>query len=364
MALLLEDRRSIETMTKQEARGLIEAVPLFHGLNIWDIDELAGDCKAILLAPGETLVRSGDPSESVFVVVDGELEVLRHTGNDLIPIGVRGAGEVVGEMALLTNAPRNATLRARGETRVLEIEQRNFANWLERHPGAAMKVLGTIVRRLQSAEGHLVQHQHLAALGTLAAGLAHELNNPASALVRSASRLGEAVTDWSALSWDLGGQGNRSQTHDALMSRMSKTRCRADEPRNPLEASDRESDVAAWLRDHDVPEPWRLAPVLVENGWDSDALANIADETAPEQLASTVRWLASGGTVVRLLDELKMSAQVISELVAAVKSYSRLDEAPVQSVDIHAGIDQSLTILRHKLRGATVIREYAEHVPH
>jgi len=131
-----------------------------------------------------------------------------------------------------------------------------------------------------------------------------------------------------------------------------------------LARGDRESDAQAWLEDRGIDRAWELAPTLVTFGWDADTLQSLADTFADDQLSVIAPWLGVGSSVYALLDEVGRSAERISEIVGAVKSYSFLDQAPVQDVDVHQGLDNTLVILRHKLKqGVRVRRDYDAGLP-
>jgi signal transduction histidine kinase len=131
-----------------------------------------------------------------------------------------------------------------------------------------------------------------------------------------------------------------------------------------LARSDLESELETWLDDHRIEQAWELAPVLVSLGWHAERLEELAEEFTPEQLPVVVAWLANGSSAYNLLDEVQSSAERISEIVKAVKTYSFLDQAPIQQVDIHDGLENTLVILKHKLKtGVTITRDYAPNLP-
>jgi signal transduction histidine kinase len=132
---------------------------------------------------------------------------------------------------------------------------------------------------------------------------------------------------------------------------------------NPLERGDREQEVQRWLERIGVAEAWKLAPLLVDGGWGTATLERAMRGLPAGDATVLLRWLAEGQSVFRLLQEVSTAARAISEIVAAVKAYTRLDQAPVQEVDVHEGLDVALSLLRHKLRGVIVQREYTTGLP-
>ncbi|HET6312827.1 MAG TPA: ATP-binding protein, partial [Chloroflexia bacterium] len=291
--------------------------------------------------------------------------VIKRSGKQSLVLGVRRTGEVLGEMSLIEQVPRMATVRALRDSQVLGISQNGFHQLIAGNPQAVNAILRTFITRLRSTESLLVQNEKMASLGTLAAGLAHELNNPAAAVRRSSDQLKEVFAEWQRLAaeidlLDLG--PDRSRKLAELRTGMDK-RAATNVMLDPLTRSDREDELQTWLEDHDVDQAWELAPTLVSFGWEPGELEELAGAFSDEQLPVIVRWLAAGNSAFSLLDEVSKGATRISEIVKAVKTYSYLDQAPIQEVDVHEGLENTLVILRHKLKNVKVNREYDPDLP-
>ena len=347
-------------------REMLRQVPLFAGLSEEDFERLYEMAQPVTVAAGETLIREGDVGDSMYAILDGEFEVIQGSGQQELILGRRGSGEVIGEMALVQRAPRNATVRALRESRLLKISQLTFQILLDCGPTTVNSILQTIMTRLRQQESLLMQQQKMAALGTMAAGLAHELNNPAAAVQRGADQLREALANWERATAELAALGldpARSARLEALRAELARRA--ASPPRlDPLDRSDQEDALQTWLEERGVAGAWELAPALVGAGWDDEDMADLAGDFADNQLAVVACWLGAGSAVYTLLDEIGRSAAGISQIVKAVKSYSYLDQSPVQSVDVHEGLENTLVILRHKLKqGVAVRREYAPDLP-
>lgn len=347
-------------------RDFLRRIGFFSGLSDADLDALCIETEVVTIDSGETLIQEGAPGDAAFIVLDGEFEVVKKSDAQDIVIAVRDAGEVFGEMALLDQAPRTATVRAVRAGRVLKIPGDAFHKVLSRNPSAALDILKTVSQRLRQNEALLRQSEKMAALGTMSAGLAHELNNPAAAVRRSARQLESTLMDWIGLTGDLARANLTPHQLKIVEELEEKMRSKPSERSalDPMAQSEREGALQAWLEQRAIENAWELAPALVSAGWDVATIGALQNEFAPEILGTLVRWLAAGCTAHALLEEIGMASERLSEIVQSVKAYSYLDQGPVQEVDIHQGLENTLVILRHKMKeGITVKREYAPDLP-
>jgi signal transduction histidine kinase len=358
---------AVSHLERQDRIEFIRRLPLFSGLNEEDLGRLVDMAEPITLQPGEVLMEEGSDGDAFYVALDGEFEVTKRSDQRDILLALRGSGEILGELALLSQKPRTASVRATSESHVLQISKDAFMNLITSSRTATLAMLHTVVERLNNTQVMLQQSEKMAALGTLSAGLAHELNNPAAAAKRSAAQLREDITRWMRLA-ALRDATNLDAKQKELVNQLPDqivARTASPAKLDPLARSDLESELQDWLDEKRIEDGWQYAPTLVSYAWDKGALEELSRNFSNEQFSVIVPWLAVGCSIYALLNEISHSAERLSEIVKSVKSYSYMDQAPVQDVDIHEGLEDTLVILRHKLKeGITVKREFAPNLPH
>jgi signal transduction histidine kinase len=339
---------------------------LFPKLSDDELERLKTRGRELRLNPGDVLFQEGDPVYQFYVVLEGQVRVTKRMGTGEKLLALHDAGEFTGEISMVMGKPASATGRAITACRVLEIDPDTFKQVLAECSQGAAVILSAMAGRSREAEVMLRQQEKLAALGRLSAGLAHELNNPAAAGQRAAKQLRESIgsiqTRLLKLCDQLFPDGQREfviQLQQEALAHTSQC-CRLD----ALARSDREDALMDWLDQHHVGNGWKLAPVLVSGGITDDRLDELADHLSPTALTEALNWLTETLTLASLVNEVEQSMNRISELVKAIKSYSYMDQAPIQEIDLHEGLENTLTILHHKLKyDITVNRNYGEDIP-
>ena len=325
----------------------LRKVPLFSTLPDSDLDRLSEGLEAHSLAPGQTLFEEGDEADVAYVITSGELEILKESGGRRVRIAVSGPGNVVGEMALLTAEPRNATAKAMAPVELVSIPKACLDDVLGSSVKANQALFEVFISRWREQESRVRQSERMAQLGVLTAGLAHEMNNPAAAVSRGADSLGPVVAEQVRRARDL--------PSDATIPIPTQS----GGSMSTMERANREEEIEDVLEDLGIDRPWEVAGSLVDGGFVADDLARIQPEHAKAVIAATAAQ-AEGAS---LLAEVAEGAKRVSALVSALKSYSFLDQAPVQEVDVVKGIEDTLLILRSKTKGIDIVTEYADELP-
>lgn len=338
------------------ALALLRRQPLFENLTDEELRRLYDMADTIELQPGTWLLRQGEPGDTMYVVLDGELEVVRREGAVDEVVAVRGRGDVIGEMALLQRQTRSASVRAITTSQLLVVGNDVYEHVLASNPETSRSILTTVMQRLRSTESMLMQREKLAALGTMAAGLAHELNNPAAAIARSAASLEGAFQRAERAASRLASAA--PETDLLTIDTRPEPPSEGGAPLDALARADREDELQGWLDVHAPGAGDDAAGVLAEAGWTAAQLERAGARFAPDALPAWAAWVVASTEVGQLLDELRIASAAISRIVTSVKGYAYLDRDAVQMVDVNRSLEDTLVMLKHRLRsGVTVERD-------
>lgn len=339
----------------------LRAVPLFADLSEDDLDALVDGAKPVSLEANELLFAEGDEGDVAYVVTAGEVEIVKVTAAKEVLLAVRGEGSVIGEMALLDAKPRSASVRARSPVELLSIGKDELDALLESSASASRSLFEMMLTRLRQNEVQLRQTERMAQLGTLTAGLAHELNNPAAAVRRGANQLRDAMSNYVAKVAALSAVG--VDPGDDRVSELLGAGSGLVEPLDALARSDLEEELEDRLDELGVDEAWALVPELVDAGMTIESVDAVTSDFEADVVGDVLRACAAASGALGLLHEVEEGASRLSAIVGALKSYSYLDQAPVQEIDVTRGLDDTLLILKTKLNQIKVVREYAEDLP-
>ncbi|WP_369154606.1 ATP-binding protein [Streptomyces sp. R02] len=320
--------------------------------------------------PG-TVYAEGDPATCFYVMVEGTVVLSRRVGGDDVEVSrtsQRGVYAGAMQAYLGDRVPQvyNNSLRVTEPTRFFVLPADTFADIMQDWFPMAVHLLEGLFFGAKSTQQAIGQRERLLALGSLSAGLTHELNNPAAAAVRATASLRERVGKMRRKLRVITEGAYDRETLAGLIEIQERTAEKVAKAPvlSPLEASDREDLLADWLDDHGVTEGWRLAPTFVQAGLDTDWLEQVAAAVDEETLPGAVGWLNYTVETELLMDEIQDSAARISHLVDAAKQYSQLDRAPFQVADVHELLDSTLLMLSGKLgKGIRVVKEYDRTLP-
>ncbi|HEX3554944.1 MAG TPA: ATP-binding protein [Thermoanaerobaculia bacterium] len=373
------DERTGETgrAGEEPLRQALRSVPLLADLTEAEIGWLAEHAEEIHLADGEVTSREGEPADRMSIVLTGELMGRREKGGgEASRVFIARAGEITGLLPFSRMRVWPSTVRAVGPTRLAAIPAARFAEMLAAIPVLEPRLIGVMTDRARETTRIEQQNEKLLSLGKLSAGLAHELNNPASALGRSVAELRDRLAALPALTAALIRQG----VEPAQMETLCRLHATSEEGAalagtagaggmalDPLAQADRESAVGDWLEDRQVNEAWRLAPTFVAAGMTAGDLESLAARIPGSVLPAALAWLESGIALHLVLEEMETATHRISGLVGAVKEYSHRDRELTEktATDLHRSLDSTLTMFGHKAKAkqVKVKRDYDPQLP-
>ncbi|UGQ11976.1 ATP-binding protein [Yinghuangia sp. ASG 101] len=343
---------------------------LFDKLSDEQLARLCREGRVERVEPGY-LYREGDDATCFYVLLQGTIVLSRRVGGDDVEVTRSSErGVYAGAFQAYVKGPEHA--RYQGSARVTEpsrlfvLPAETFAAIMRDWFPMAVHLLEGLFFGTQNTQRVVNQRERLLALGSLSAGLTHELNNPAAAAVRATSALRERVAGMRHKLGVIAAGPYRRDTLETLVGIQERTAEQVAKatPLSPLEAADREDALADWLDAHGIADGWQLAPTFVQAGLGTDWLDQVAAAVDEETFEGAVRWLNYTVETELLMNEIQDSTARISNLVDAAKQYSQLDRAPYQVADLHELLDSTLTMLSGKIgRDIRVVREYDRSLP-
>ena len=334
------------------------SLPIFADLPEDQIAWFISQSQELTLKADEFYVHQGDPADAMFVVLDGQLQARAEFAGGLFTLGSK-KGDVTGVLPFSRMKQYPLTGRALTSSRILRFPASLFPELVQRMPELASRLVAVMSDRIRETTRIEQQRDRLAALGKLSAGLAHELNNPASAAKRAASQLRASLKQITNASHELGAR-DLSPAQKAEIEKLENSLIQKNEPPpDVLTISTLEDQLEAVLRSHGQNDLWQLAANLARKAASPELLESLFASLDLDTARAALLRISASLEIAGLLNEIENSTSRISDLVLAIKEYTFMDQAPVQNVDIVKSLETTLTILNHKLkRGVEVEREY------
>ena len=394
----------------QDPKALLHQIKLFSELAGDDLKSIEKG-EEVWFEAGDKIIDEGE-HDTFYALLDGNVEVIMRDGSKEAVLYSFESGDHFGELPIILGwSDHKCAAYATKKSHLLRWDEDAFWRMIYRSPSLMRQILSKMAQSLSTLETALQQNQKLIALGGLAAGLAHELNNPAAAANRTVTQLSDSIQEWRLLVEKLNVRHGMTAQQWSYISKLKKSASKLDlnptsrhsaslnenssssittgdlSKNDPLALAEQEDEIIDWLKSHGVNDGWNLASDLVDAGMTIDKLNDIVSNVASSQSSTKstlddnsndamgqknplfddiLSWFNATTRIDRLLYEIKISTTRISELVSAVKSYSYMDQTPLQEVDIHNGLESTLTMLQHKLRESdiTIIRQYDFNLPH
>jgi signal transduction histidine kinase len=333
-------------------------VPVFADLPDDQIAWFLSHAEEIVLKPEDTYLHQGAPADAMFVILEGQLQARGELGGEVFSFMAK-PGDVTGVLPFSRMKTFPLTGRAITSGRVLRFPASLFPELVQKMPELASRLVGLMSDRIRETTRREQQRDRLAALGKLSAGLAHELNNPASAARRATSQLRKTVKQIKEASHQLGAQ-ELAASQKAEVEKLEASLIQRDgPPPDTLTISTLEDQLDTVLRSHGQNDLWQLAGDLARKGARPEVLESLFSLLDATTARAALVRIAAALEIAALLDEIESSTARISDLVGAIKEYTYMDQSPVQNVDIARSVETTLTILNHKLKhGIAVHREY------
>jgi len=360
-----------DTHVEQPAGNDVDVVatlrgfPIFEGLPDALLAWLAREGTVRALPRGERLFEPDMPADEMVIVLAGTLHIERQVGTAFMGTLTLETGAISGVLPYSRMRVYQGRGQALEPSTLLLVDRAKFPEMLALSEEFGARLIGLMSDRVREIARHDQQREKLAALGTLAAGISHELNNPAAAVQRANATLREtlgrrdaAMRQLTEAGLDTGGWGRIEQVLDGIAPRNL-----AGRDIEPLALSAHEEALEAWLEERDIPRAWDLAPALAEAGATEEDLAAVAGCVPEASLPAAISWIGETLVVREATEIIAQSSRRIAELVQAIKGYSHMDRATEQVADVHAGLEDTLLILAHRLRDVEIQRHYDRSLP-
>jgi signal transduction histidine kinase len=336
--------------------------PTFADLPDDQIDWFISQSQELHLKAGDSYSRQGDPADAMFVIIEGHLQVRGEINGETVVFDLE-PGDVTGVLPFSRMKQFTVGGRAITDSLALRFSASMFPELVQKMPVLTQRLVGLMSDRIRETTRLEQQRDRLASLGKLSAGLAHELNNPASAATRATSQLRKMLTKIRNASLELG-KRDLTPAQKAEIEKLEASFTQPDiVPPDPLTMSDLEEQIDSLLRSHGQNDLWMLAAGLARRNIKPEAVESLFASLAADTARSALVRIATSVEIASLLHEIESATSRISDLVGAIKEYTHMDQAPVQNVDVVKSLETTLTILNHKLKQGVLVQRDYQRVP-
>lgn len=345
----------------------LQGLPLFAGLGREQLRCLE-EAEAVDVDTDEVIVRQGEVSSFFWILLSGEARVFYEEASDASgPVHSLARGSTFGELSLLASMPNPISIRAARPTRLVRLTETLFWQMMTICPEVRKVILGNMAIRFRKMQSMTIQQEKMASLGTLAAGLMHELNNPGAAVKRAASQLRQSFLATQNLSASLRNRGLSPEQQTCLEGLKTQIlTCAPTQTMHPLEQTDAEDAISQWLETAGFTDSWKIAPTLAAAGLHTHDLECAKRYFTPESLQESVTWVESFASSLKLVSLIEEGIGRVSDLVHAVKSYAYDGRGQRHTIDVNQSIAATVLILGHKFRekNVTLTKELQASLPH
>jgi signal transduction histidine kinase len=326
-------------------------VPVFAGVTLEGLRNL-GVVELIHAEAGTDLYEINRARRGFWILLEGELRLHKLYNGELIPYGTLSAGETGGEVPLLAGKESEMVVTVLKACSVVYLREELFWKLMFACPQVRSGVLGNMARRLQVFQSQELHREKLISLGTMAAGLMHELNNPGAAARRAASAMRENLSRLQQISLRMcgGEQLTQGQTNCLRLLQEQALKPRKPNAMSSMDQADAEDELASWLETHGIENSWKLAATLCAIGFDEQTLECAQHEFPGNTLSDPLNWMEALISSVQLVGTIEESVSRVTDLVSAVKKYAYEDKPQRHQLDVHDSIQSTLVILGHKFR--------------
>jgi signal transduction histidine kinase len=357
----------VRAVTQQELSQLIRRVPILSRLREEDLGCL-GVVELVEAPIGTVLVEQGAAVRGLGMILEGEVRAVRLEMNGSeTPVAIYQDGDTFGEAPLLLGYKKaGVQCVVVRPLRMLLVAEEGFWKLMATCPNVRQGVMANAAQRIHAFQATTLHREKLISLGTLAAGLMHELNNPGSAAKRSAAQLRENLMRLQEISLQFCRSPLTPEQSSCLLDMQKEVLAlQKQKPASSMEEADAEEELGTWLESIGVNSAWKLAPTMVAAGWRRGDIECAQEAFPAETLQSALNWLEALISSMQQLTTIEESISRVTDLVVAVKKYAYEDKTGEHQIDVHESIQSTLTILGHKFRNKqlNIEKDFAADLP-